>query len=38
MPAYVNIPDFIKIGVMAMIFVWGANKALRAAGLDQFTA
>ena len=38
MPAIVNIPDIIKVGVFTLIFIWGANKILAAAGLDRFQA
>jgi hypothetical protein len=38
MPAFVNPADFIKIGVIAFVFILGANYALRKAGLEQFTA
>ena len=37
MPAYFNVADFVKIGVLAMIFIWLANKGLRKMGLDQLT-
>ena len=38
MPAIVNIPDILKVGVMAVIFIYGVNKLLQAAGLSQFQA
>lgn len=38
MPAIVNIPDMLKIGVMSLVFIYGANKLLSAAGLDRFQA
>jgi len=38
MPAYVNPADFVKIGLMAFVFVWGANKLLAKAGLSQYQA
>ena len=37
MPAYVNIPDFIKIGLMAWLFIWLANKAMQKAGFQALT-
>lgn len=37
MPAYVNPVDFLKIGIMAFIFVWGFNAALRKGGMNSFT-
>lgn len=36
MPAIVNIPDFVKIGVMAWAFIFLVNKGLDKAGLTQF--
>lgn len=36
MPAIVNIPDIIKIGVIAFIAIYATNKALKSAGLDQY--
>lgn len=38
MPAIVNIPDTLKVGIMAVIFIYGANQLLQAAGLSQFQA
>lgn len=38
MPAIVNVADFVKIGVIAVIFIWAANKALGAFGLDTLKA
>jgi hypothetical protein len=38
MPAIVNVPDFIKIGIMAFVAVWGINKALDAFGLSSLKA
>lgn len=38
MPAIVNVGDFIKIGVIAFLFIFAANYALTKAGLDQFKA
>lgn len=35
-PAYVNVADFIKIGLMAFVFIWGANKALATLNLDDY--
>ena len=37
MPAIVNVGDFIKVGLMAFIFIWGANKVMTTFGLPQFT-
>lgn len=28
LPEYVNVPDFLKIGFMALIFIWMAGKAM----------
>lgn len=28
MPAIVNLADFVKVGILAFLFIWGANKAL----------
>lgn len=36
MPAYVNIPDIVKIGLIAVVFIWLANKALKSTNLSQF--
>lgn len=36
MPGFVNIPDFIKIGLMAYAFIWLANRALSKVGMDQY--
>ena len=36
--ALINIPDFIKISVMAFAFIWVVNRGLSAAGLDQYKA
>lgn len=38
MPAYFNVPDFIKIGLMAMLFIWLANKALGMFNLENLQA
>lgn len=38
MPAYFNVADFIKIGLMAMVFIWLANRGLSILGLDTFQA
>lgn len=38
MPAIVNIPDIVKVGIFALIFIWGANKILAGAGLERFQA
>jgi hypothetical protein len=38
MPAYVNIKDFIKVGIIAFVFIFGMNYALTKAGLEQFKA
>lgn len=35
MPAYVNVVDFVKIGVMAFVFILLANVALKKAGLSS---
>lgn len=36
MPAYVNAADFLKIGVLGFLFIWGMNKALEAVQLDKY--
>lgn len=33
-----NVADFVKVGLMAFVFIWLANKALTSAGLSQFKA
>lgn len=38
MPAFLNIPDLIKVGVLAFIFVFVANRVLEKTGLGQFKA
>jgi len=38
MPAIVNISDFIKVGVMAFVFIFAANRLLEKAGLAQYKA
>lgn len=36
MPAFVNVGDFIKIGLIAFVFIWAANKGLKAAGMGAY--
>lgn len=31
-----NPADILKIGLMAFVFVWGANRVLDKAGLSEF--
>lgn len=38
MPALVNVADFVKIGIIAFVFIFAANYALRKTGFEQFTA
>ena len=38
MPAIVNISDFIKIGIIAFVFIFAANYVLKKAGLEAYTA
>lgn len=38
MPAVVNVADFIKIGLIAFVFVFAVNYGLTRLGLDQFKA
>lgn len=38
MPAIFNVADFIKIGVIAFLFVFIANRVLEKSGLGQFKA
>jgi hypothetical protein len=33
-----NVPDILKIGVMAFVFIWLVNYGLTAAGLQQYKA
>jgi hypothetical protein len=37
MKELLNLPDFVKIGLMAFIFIWLANYGLTAAGLGNYT-
>jgi hypothetical protein len=34
----VSLDSFITVGLMAFIFVWGMNYALKAAGYGQYQA
>jgi hypothetical protein len=36
MPKLVNLPDFIKVGLMAYAFIWIANRGLDRVGLSEF--
>lgn len=36
--AIINVPDFLKVGVMAFVFVWLVNRGLTAANLTQYKA
>lgn len=36
MPAIVNVADFVKIGVIAFVFIWLVNKGLAQIGADQY--
>jgi len=38
MPAIFNVSDFLKIGIMAFLFIFAANWLLSKAGLEQFKA
>jgi len=38
MPSFFNVADFLKIGIMAFVFVFVANRILAASGLEQFKA
>lgn len=38
MPPIFNVSDFLKIGVMAFVFIFAANWVLTKTGLDQFKA
>lgn len=38
MPPIFNVADFLKIGVLAFIFVFAANRILAKAGLSDFKA
>jgi hypothetical protein len=33
-----NLQDFVVIGVFAVVFIWGANKLLKMAGMTAYTA
>jgi len=33
-PAYVNVPDFLKIGIFAIVFIFLANKFMDKVGFD----
>lgn len=33
----INIGDFIVIGIMAYLFIWLANRAIKALGMPQYT-
>lgn len=37
MPAIVNPADFIKVGVISVIFIFFMNKILRSLNLESFT-
>ncbi len=37
MPKLFNVADFLKIGVIAFLFIFLANMALKKAGLSQYT-
>lgn len=36
MPAIVNLADFVKIGVIAFVFIWIVQKGLARMGADQY--
>lgn len=36
MPPIVNIADFVKIGVIAFVFIWLVNKSLAKIGAEQY--
>lgn len=38
MPAMFNVADFLKVGIMAFVFIYIANRALTAGGFEQFKA
>ena len=38
MPKIFNVADFVKIGVLAFVFIWLVNRGLTKAGLSQFKA
>lgn len=38
MPKIVNVSDFIKVGVMAFLFIFLINRVLTMAGLSQYKA
>ena len=36
MPPIVNVADFVKIGVIAFVFIWLVNKGLAKIGAQQY--
>ena len=38
MPAIFNLADFLKIGILAFVFVFVANRVLEKTGLGAFKA
>jgi hypothetical protein len=38
MPTFINVADFLKIGILAFVFVFVANRILEKTGLGQFKA
>lgn len=38
MPAFFNLVDFLKIGVLAFVFIFLVNRVLTASGLAQYKA
>lgn len=38
MPEIFNLADFLKIGVMAFVFIFIANRVLARTGLDAYKA
>ena len=38
MPKIFNVADFVKIGVLAFVFIWLVNRGLDKAGLSNFKA
>lgn len=38
MPAFFNVADFLKIGIMAFVFVFIVNRVLAHTGLEQYKA
>lgn len=38
MPSFLNVADFVKVGILAFIFIFFANKILDKFNLSEFKA